>query len=115
MEATGLFFLRARAFARRLPDGAFACMEMSVVERDPADPKAYLNELTVRWPGPLASEFLHRHDAELKPGRGVVLKLSRLRGDAQYGWMATATHCELAELPPSWKAHESTTGQPATT
>ncbi|HYF16310.1 MAG TPA: hypothetical protein VEA40_00475 [Ramlibacter sp.] len=111
MQATGLFFLRMNPSRRVTPAGEFVGIELPVVERDPRDPKVYLNTLTARWPGPEAEKFYSQHEAELKPGRPLNLTLDRLRGDPVYGWVATVSHCELAPLPR--RQQQNTDSQPA--
>lgn len=104
MHATGLFFLRSAPDKRALADGTHAEIRLHVVERDPADHRTVLNMLTAIWRGAPAFEFERAHGAELRPGRGLLLTLDRLRVDPVAGPVGEITHCDIAPPAPSWIA-----------
>lgn len=100
-----MFFLRMHASVAVDPTGARLALLLPVVERDPDNHRAILNELLVRWNGSAAVAFFDKHQTELRAGRAVNLELDRLRGKHDGQWHANATSVELAPLPPSWQVH----------
>lgn len=115
MRASGLFFLRMRAFIAMSREGERAVV-LPVVERlkDPAGQWVSLNEMEAVWRGAAALTFFERHQSDLRPGRGLQLEIDRLAGH-DGAWRGYVTSCALAPLPPSWTRHSpaSTSDQPS--
>jgi hypothetical protein len=117
MRATGLFFLRMRAYTARHGVAGDQVVMLPVVERVQNSEGHWItqNTLLAQWAGAEALAFFHQHQRDLSPGRGVELELDRLRGhDGE--WRAHVTKLTLAPLPPSWQKASATAGdQPPTT
>lgn len=106
MKASGLFFLRMRAYTARGGGGAPQVL-LPVHERvQDADGRwITLNTLLCVWTGPEAIAFHAQHMEELVAGRGLELQLDRLRGhDGE--WRAHVTAATLAPLAPSWQKNQ---------
>lgn len=105
VKATGLFFLRMRAYVGTNGRGERAVL-LPVVERaqDREGRWISINEMLAAWKGEAALAFFDTHPADLVPGRGLHLELDRLRGE-DGAWRANVTSLSLAPLPPSWQRH----------
>lgn len=67
------------------------------------DPSGFFpNGVTVRWMGPAAAAFLEAHLPELRPGRGLQVRLHRITSH-EYETRARALACELLPMAPSWQ------------
>lgn len=107
MHATGLFFLRTAPYHRALRDGTYESLWLPVVERAPGNARVILNELIAVWRGAPGFQFAENHKTELRPGRGLLLTLDRLRIDPVHGPIGEITHCDIAPPAPSWIAGDA--------
>lgn len=99
MEITGDFFLCMPATQCMTREGAPGVL---FALREPAPAASFPNGLVAVWVGDEARAFLREHGAELRPGRGLHLALTRLV--ARDGEIrARVASCELLPLPPSWQ------------
>ena len=113
MKATGLFFLRTRAYTQRGADGALRVL-LPVHERVKNAEGNWITENTLlaTITGEQATAFWNRHFHELVAGRGLELELDRLRARPNGEWQALVTSATLAPLPPSWQKHAENNHQP---
>jgi hypothetical protein len=109
MEISGQFFLSMPASPCVTRDGKSGVL---FALREPAPAATFPNGLVAVWAGDEAQTFQREHGAELRPGRGLRLSLTRLIAeDNQVRSRVLA--CELLPLAPSWqRAHQQPT-QPA--
>jgi hypothetical protein len=103
---TGTFFLTRHKPVEHdtTPDGNFRLTLRAIDRQGPGRSEPYV----LTWTGPQAALWFNEHQAELQPGRGLVLEVHNPR--SMPGRVAPETHasvarCQLAALPPSWLAH----------